>query len=362
MREPSASDSVRVRPAALKRFCETVLAAVKVPPHDAKTISEALVTADLRGTHSHGVNLLARYTRGFMAGQLNPAPALRVVREHGATAVLDGDNGLGHVVGTRAMQMAIERARGHGIGIVAVRNSNHYGAAAYYAMMALPHGMIGHTTTNGPAVMAPWGGRTSTLCNNPISYAIPTGDDDAPIVLDMACSVVARGKVRIAAQRGERIPKGWALTAAGEDTEDAAEAIRGSLLPVGGPKGYGLALVAEALSGVLPGATLTVDISRSVYLDGRAYESQRIGHMMMAIDIAAFLPLEEFEQRMRRIVSTIRASGVASGVERIYLPGEPELERRADNVAHGIPLVRSTLKQLDDLVAELQLPALLAEA
>jgi LDH2 family malate/lactate/ureidoglycolate dehydrogenase len=355
----AAPEAVRIPAARLEQFCRRVLAAAGVRAADAETIADALVAADLRGTQSHGVNLLARYTRGFLGGGLNPAPACTIVREHGATAVMDGDNGLGHVVGVDAMRLALARARRHGVGVVAARNSNHFGAAAYFAMMAPPHGMIGFATTNGPAVMAPWGGRTATLCNNPISYAIPTWAGEPPIVLDMATSVVARGRVRLAAQRGERIPRGWAVGPDGDDTEDGADAIRGALLPVGGPKGSGLALVSEALAGVLPAATLTVDVARSVHLDGRAYQSQRIGHLMMAIDIAAFVPLDEFEDRMRHLVAGIRATPAASGVERILLPGEPELTRRADNLVHGIPLASPTLAQLDDLAADLGVPALL---
>lgn len=344
---------MQVRPDELRRFCEHVLDAAGIPSVHARTIADALIEADLRGTHSHGVNLLARYVHGFLSGQLNSDPALRVVRERGGTAVLDGDNGLGHVVGARAMQIAIQKARNHGTGVVAVRNSNHYGAAAYYAMMAPPHGMIGYTTTNGPAVMAPWGGRASMLCNNPISYAIPAGPGEQPLVLDMACSVVARGKVRIAAQRGQRIPRGWALNPDGEETDDAAEAIRGTLLPVGTYKGSGLAVIGEALAGALPAAVLSIDVAKLVQLDGGGYESQRVGHFMMAIDVDAFQPLEEFQERMRRFVRSLRDSERARGVERIYLPGEPEIERRERHLANGIPLARPTMAQLEALAAEL---------
>jgi LDH2 family malate/lactate/ureidoglycolate dehydrogenase len=243
-----AENTVLVPAGALLEACGRILEKVGVPPEQARIIAEVTVEADLRGIGSHGLLRLPAYVHRVQAGLMAADTQLKVVRERGATVLLDAQGGFGQVAGVYAMNQAIERARQHGVGFVAVRNANHFGIAAYYTMMALPHRMIGIAATNAAPSMAAWGGTTPVLGTNPISVAIPTGQD-VDIVLDMASSVVARGKIRAAATKGERIPLGWALDAEGRPTEDPQAALKGTLLPIGGPKGYGLALVVDVLAG-----------------------------------------------------------------------------------------------------------------
>ena len=235
----------------LRKFAREVLTRVGVPSDHAAMTANSLVEADQRGVHTHGLAYLPVYVQRLMAGGINPAPAIRLVSERPSTALIDGDNGLGQVVGVQAIQLAINKAREHGAGLVGVRNSNHFGAAAHYAMAAAREGMIGLAMSNIGPTMAPWGGITPCYGNNPISYAVPTGE--AAIVLDMATSVVSRGRISAAAARGETIPLGWACDREGRPTQDPNLALEGLLLPVGGYKGYGIALLIDILSGVLTG-------------------------------------------------------------------------------------------------------------
>ena len=350
-----ATQNVRVPVERLYRFVEAVLRAVDVPEDDARVMADNLVQADLRGVSTHGVNILARNARGLKIRAINPRPTVRVVEQRGATAVVDGDRGLGQVVGARSMEVAIARAREYGVGAVVARNSNHFGAAAYFAMMALEHDMIGFAATNAPAIMAPWGGVTPTLGNNPFAWAIPAGRE-TPLVLDMATSQAARMKIRAAAARGEKIPLGWAADAKGRPTDDPNEALRGLLLPVGGVKGYGLALVMEVLAGVLSGALVAKNIPRSTLHGGAVIEeSWQVGHVFLALDVAHFMAPEVFVARMEDLVAQVRSSELAEGVDRVYLPGEIEALRRRENQQLGVPLHRSVVQTLNDLAAELGL-------
>jgi LDH2 family malate/lactate/ureidoglycolate dehydrogenase len=339
-----------IQAAALDEFVRHVLVKASVNRRGAAVIADALVDADLRGVHSHGVGLLPRYVHGFRSGQLNGAPRLRIVHRKGAAATLDGDNGLGHVVGTRAMAIAIKGARSWGIGICAVRNSNHFGAAAYFALQAADAGMIGFATTNAPPVMAPWGGQRKLLGNNPISFAIPRGGAEPPIVLDMACTVVARGKIRMKALAGERLPEGWATDADGNPTDDPRKALEGLLLPAGGPKGYGLAVVAEVLSAALSGATMAPEIADG---PGEQYLAQGIGHLMIAIDIGAFSGRRDFLPRVDGLATTLATSDPAPGYSRVFLPGELEDRSRAQARIDGIDLPIGVVRRLEALGREL---------
>jgi len=338
----------------LRRFCVAAFETVGVPPADAAVVTDTLIEADLRGVHSHGVWWVTTYTNRLRQGGVNPRPSLCVVRETPAMVLLDADGALGQVASVAAMHQAIGKARASGVGVAAVRNSNHFGAAAYYAQMAAAANQVGFATTDAEPTMAPWGGAQKLVVgNNPLAYAIPV-DEQFTLVLDMAQSVVAWGKIFLAAQRGEQIPATWALNAAGEPTTDPHAAMAGVLLPVGGYKGYGLALVMQILSSVLSGATFgptMPPMSDPAVVQGH-------GHFFMALAIEHFIPLAEFRQSMTRVVAEQRAVPLAKGVERIYLPGEIEHHKRQQRLQNGIPLEAYVINALTEVGAELGLEPL----
>lgn len=333
-----------VRPERLQSCCAAILAACGMPEDDAALVATTLVEADLRGVHSHGAMRMPGYVRGLRAEDgINPRPQMQVIVQSDATAVLDADRGMGQVAAHRAMQLAIALAGQYGTGSVAVRNSNHCGALAYYAEMAVPARCIGFAVTNAGINMAPWGGTQRMVGNNPLAYAIPT-PRGWPIVLDMATSVVAGGKLDVAAMRGEAIPLGWALDKEGRPTTDPRAARAGSLLPVGGPKGYGLAVVLDILCGVLSGGRF-----------GAGLGMRGSSHFFQAIQIERFTPYDAFLERIEQLIAQLKSCPTAPGVERILLPGELEAELKARRLAEGIPLDEETVERLESLAAELGL-------
>ncbi len=350
-----ADITLTVRAEDLQRFVAAVLDRSGVPPADAALIAEAMVEADLRGIHSHGAHFLPPYSHGLRNGELNPRPRVRRVGGRGAVAVLDGDNGLGHVVAAKAIDLAVELAGEHGIGAVAARSSNHFGIAAFYAMRALRQGLIGMITTNGPAVLAPWGGASVTLCNNPVAWAIPA-DRHGQVVLDMACSVAAREKVRLAARLGEALPEGWGADATGTPTRSPQDVLDGGfLLPIGGPKGYGLALVHEILAGLLPGAVWSVDVSRRLLGSLDMHDRWGNGHFALALDPEAFAANGQFRRQVDRLVDTLKSAKRAPGVDEILVPGEIEDRKRTDALSAGIRMPASIVDELNALAGELRL-------
>jgi LDH2 family malate/lactate/ureidoglycolate dehydrogenase len=341
-------NTVLVAADALLEACVQLLERIDVPRAQAQMIARAVVEGDLRGVESHGVLRLPAYVHRVQAGLMAATTELKVVQERGATVLLDAQAGFGQVAGIHAMDHAIERARTHGVGFAAVRNANHFGIAAYYTMMALPHRMIGLAATNAAPSMAAWGGTAAVLGTNPICVAIPTGQD-VDIVLDMASSIVARGKIRSAISKGDRIPRGWALDADGHPTEDPRAAMRGTLLPIGGPKGYGLALAVDALAGVLTGSDYSVHLSSVHDLSSRA----SVGFVMQAMDITAFADWSEYEKDMQSLIGEIRNSPRAPGVDRIFLPGEIEWLTWCERRQSGIPVPVKLLDQMHELASDL---------
>ena len=338
----SQARTVRVPAERLRAFCRTALERAGLAEADADLVADTLVEADLRGVHSHGLILLVRYCRGLLKGYVNPRPRVRVEARNGAVARINGDNGLGQIPSVAAMDLAMELAETYGVGTVVVYNSNHFGAAAYYAMRALPRRMVGFATTNAPPVMPLFGGRDPVVGNNPLCWAIPAGEEP-PIVLDMACSASSRGKIRVLAQRGEPIPEGWALDAGGLPTTDPLAALDGVMLPAGGYKGAGLAVVMEALAGGLSGARFGFEIDTHTVHAGDPQDSWQVGHLFQAVRIESFMPFGEFAARMDRLIRYLRSCRPAPGHERVYLPGEIEHLHRADALANGIPFAESDL-------------------
>jgi LDH2 family malate/lactate/ureidoglycolate dehydrogenase len=328
---------------SLNRFCTLILVKLEVPPDQATAIARNLIQADLEGVASHGVVRLPIYVERLRAGVVNPRPNVRVISETPTTAVVDGDNGMGQWVGMRAMQMAIDKSLSAGCTFVSVRNSNHFGAAAYYSRMAVAHDMIGLSfTIGGINHMTPWGGAEAILGNNPFSIALPAGEE-RPVVLDMACSVAARGKIIVAAKDRTPIPIDWASGPDGQPTTDPVEALKGFVLPVGGPKGYALTLTIGLLSTMLSGAAFGSEVT-NMYED--LERIQNIGHLFGVLPIACFEPLEIYKARVDKAIREIRSVPRAPGVERIYLPGEREQILAEDQARSGIPIKSSVWAEL----------------
>lgn len=340
---------VRVNHKALEEFLSHSYEKVGVPHDDATVLSESLVEANLRGIDCHGVLLAPMYLKRMQGGGIDTRTETQVISDTGCTAVLAGGNGVGQVVSYRAMRLAIEKAEQYGVGVVGVRNSNHFGATGYWAMMALEHDMIGLAMTNTSPLMAPWGGTTPVLGSSPLAAAIPAGKE-FPVVLDMATTMVAGGKLRIAAMRGEKIPIGWALGPDHKPTDDPNEALKGHILPLGGVcayKGYGLALMVDILSAVLMGASF----GTAPALDAKVRD---LGHYFQAVKISNFMPIEEFKARMDTLLQQLKASELEPGVERVYYAGEMEYLAEKERRSHGIPLDGPVYDSLEKMGEELE--------
>jgi LDH2 family malate/lactate/ureidoglycolate dehydrogenase len=330
-----------VKAEPLGRFCVQLFEKVGVPTPDAQVVIDNLIEADLRGVDTHGVTRIAIYIERLQSGAVKARPQMKVLKETTVSALLDGDHGLGQVISARAMEMAIQKAKAGVIGLVGVRNSTHNGAMAHFAMMAVRQGLIGIGLTNTVPLMAVTGGNQAMIGNNPLAIAAPAGSEK-PVVFDMACSIAARGKIILAAKKGEKIPLGWAIDKDGVPTEDAKAALEGLILPVGGHKGYGLALMVDVLSGVLTGAHFGPGVGPLYNNPG----TQDIGHLMAAINIGAFMPLADFKARMDQMIRDIKNSKKAKGVGEIFLPGEIEMGIEAQRRKEGIPLSRAVYEEL----------------
>ena len=346
----------------LQAFIISVLEAFKMPRQTAELTARLMVRTDLRGVDSHGIGMLPRYVEWIRGGFIIPWAEPVIARDDMATGLVDGQQALGYYPSTVAMELAIAKARTYGVGIVAVRNSNHFGAAANYSTMALPHNMLGLATTNAPNVaMVPTFGRKAMLSTNPISVAAPAGAH-APFVLDMATTTVAIGKLSIAARWGRPIPEGWAVDGEGHPTTDPNLALASRLLSplggsreLGGHKGYGLGVLVDVLSGVLSGGVYGDLFFRSDMAEKRQHN---VGHWFAAIDIARFRPVEEFKAAMDDMLRALKESPRAEGEERIYTAGEPEAECERRRLVEGIPLAPTLVRQVGEIADSLGLPRL----
>ncbi len=330
-------------------YCRDLFAAAGMPAEDAQLTALQLVTADLRGVESHGVVRVPIYIERLRRGVIEPRPQCRIVRETPGTAVFDGGNGMGQVVGQRAMELAVRKARVHGDPVfVSVRNSNHFGAAAWFAELATQADMIGLAfTIGGINHMVPWGGAEAMLGNNPFAVAFPVRGGP-PIVLDMACSVAARGKIIVAAKEGRPIPADWAVDRNGRPTTDAKAALDGFVAPVGGPKGYALTLTIGLLSTMLSGAFFGTEVTH-MYEDFD--NPQNIGHLFGVLPVAAFEEMGVYFDRIAKAGTEVRGVRRAPGVERIHLPGEREALLAARRREEGIPIGIETWHELAALAA-----------
>jgi LDH2 family malate/lactate/ureidoglycolate dehydrogenase len=286
---------------------------------------------------------IPRYAERIASGTLNPRPVIRIENETGISAQVDGDNGPGQWVAVVAMETAIRIARERGVGIVAVRRSNHLGAAGHYPWLAAREGLIGLCTTTGPVILAPTGGTTPTFGNNPLGVAIPA-QSHHPILLDIAMSVAPRGRIGLQLAEGKPLLPGWILDRNGHPSTDLADLVAGLGVPIGGHKGYGLTLVMEVLAGVLAGAGFGWDNRREH--GPHMVKPANFGHFFMAIDPAILMPSHEFTARVDRLIEQTKAGERAAGVEEILVPGELELRARERSLREGVPLRHSTYRAL----------------
>ena len=346
---------VRAKRLQLEEFTASVMRALGLPLEDAATVAALMVDADMQGSDGHGVIRLAPYAKRILAGGINLNPDIKVIQERTAMALVDGDNGMGHLVMKKATELAIHKARTAGIAWVGSRLSNHAGPASLYARMALQHDMIGLYFAVGNANhLPPWGGLDMLLSTNPIAAAIPTLNE-APVVLDMATTVAAYGKVKAKAQRGEMMPEGWMIDRQGKPLLDPTKSEEGFLLPIGGYKGYGLSLIVGILAGTLNGAAMG---SQVIDFNKDFSTTTNTGQAIAIMDPSAFGDITEFKQNVDTLVRELRGSERMPGVDRIWLPGEQSHEKRLSNEAQGILLAPSLMKQLNDLAAQLNIKPL----
>lgn len=327
---------------ALQDFCYEVFRKAGVPEQGAATVAESLIQADLRGVESHGVVRTAIYLKRIEAGMIDPFAEIEKVSESDATVLIDGKNNFGSVIGSQALEIALTKAKRHGAAFVGVKGSNHFGTGAYYALKAIEQNMVLLVMSNASQTMPPTGGIRPFIGTNPLAVGVPAGQE-LPFILDMATSLVARGKIIVAAQKGEDIPLGWAIDKDGNPTTDANAALAGSVLPVGGPKGYAISMFIDILCGVLTGAGFGKYVN-NMYENWE--QPQNVGHLFIAVDINRFIPLELFKQRMDQYIREIKQEPKAPGVNEILIPGELEHRRTREQMEHGIELPLKVVEEL----------------
>ena len=346
------SATILVSAGCLESFCNAVLKKAGLGERNAFTLTESLLFGDLRGLAAHGVARLPEYLARVNAGVMKLDPPMPVERETPGSALLDANNGLGQVAGAKAMAMAIEKAKSNGVALVAVKNSNHFGAAAYFARMACEADMIGLVTTNAAPSIAPYGAKVALVGTNPLCAAIPAANR-RPILLDMATSVVARGKIWLAGLAGKKIPLGWALDPEGRPTEDPIAGQAGSLEAIGGAKGAGLSLVIDILCGVMTGTGLSGDVRLIADLTAPSHTA----HLLMAINVARFIDVNVFKNNIDKVIERVKSLPSVSGSE-IFLPGEIELNVEEKRRAEGIPLAANVVEGLNKLAEQYAVPKL----
>ena len=346
---------IRIPAERLSAFIARAFIAAGLPAPDAERLAGLMVEADLRGSDTHGVIRLPLYVRRIRAGGVNARPNIRVVSDRASTALIDGDNGMGHLVMRRAAELAIEKAKATGIGWVGARMSNHAGPAALYVTLPLRHDMIGlYFAVGSNNHLPPWGGSESLLGTNPMAVAVPAMEE-APIVLDMSPTVAAYGKVRLKAQRGEQMPVGWMIDKEGKPLTDPKRADEGHLLPIGDYKGSGLSLIIGLLAGALNRAALGREVIDFVKEAGKPTNT---GQAIAALSVDAFLPRVEFKRAVDQVVRDIRNSPRLPGVERIWLPGEQSHAKLLDRRAHGVPMPKALRESLDAVARDLAIAPL----
>jgi len=341
---------LRFKKEDLLSYVVNYMSKLGVPEEDAKIVGDVLLSADIRGVDSHGLIRITSYYGNRLRNKLiNPLTPTKIISETETTALIDGGNGCGQVASYKSMNIAIEKAKKSNVGIVTVKHSDHYGIAAYYAMMALKEDMIGVSMTNSQPLVAPTYGKSAVLGTNPISVAVPSYKE-YPYVLDMATSTVPIGRVKVYEKEGRKLPLGWAIDSDGNITDDPKKCQSGyigALMPLGGSdimrgyKGYGLALLVDIFCGVLSGGSNLTEI-------GFPHEQREadVGHFFMAININAFRPVIDFKKQMDHVIKMLKDAPKAPGHDRIYIAGEKEFDNEKYNLEHGVPIIAPVIEDL----------------
>jgi LDH2 family malate/lactate/ureidoglycolate dehydrogenase len=356
---PVAGGPNRFRKSDLLSFAEQAIGRVGASGATAKAVALSLVEADARGVGTHGIVRLPSYRHQVELGEIDPAAGPSVTRSKGASAFVDGAQAFGAVTANFSMDLALERAAEHGVGVAVARRCAHFGAAAHYALRAARAGYVALAASNTPAVMAPYGGSSAAIGNNPFALGAPHADNREPLVLDMAQSVVARGRIKLAEMAGETIPEQWAIAPDGRPTSDPTAALAGALLASGGYKGYGIALTVEILTSVLSGSLLSPELlntsmtGEAIPRPGAVVGNQ--SQIFLALDPDAFAGRETFTAGLGRLAEAMKSVDPAPGYQEVLMPGEPEERAAAEAATLGIPLADATIALLSDLAETLSL-------
>ena len=335
----------------LRELARQILIASNVPASIAELVADALIEANLRGVDSHGIHLLPHYISQLRAGNVNASANGHVISESGSCLLFDGENGIGHHISAQCCDHALRLARAHGIGLAIARNSSHFGAAAFWAQRLSGAGMIGLVMCNASPAVPPWQGREGRIGTNPICVSVPASGSGGWL-LDMATTTVAMNRiVKAAANKEPEVPAGWAMDSDGVPTTDTQTALKGLLMPLGGYKGSGLGMLAEIFCAVLSGGAIATELG-GVHILSRPMNTSQ---MFMAIDPARFLPLDEFQSRMERLVKTVKSARPAQGYDEVLVAGDPEWRMEEERLRDGIPVDDSTWSRLQDLARELKL-------
>lgn len=318
-----------------------------VQEKDAQIISDSILFAHRTGKGTHGISRLPIYVKKIKNGSLNPFSEFSVVKDRKAVAVLDAENGFGQLAAHKAVKLAIKKANEFGVGIVGVRNSNNFGTAAYFLNQAAQQNFISTIYSNSAPALAPWGGSKAVFGTNPIGYGFPVGEGKAPIILDMATSFVARGKIRLAAKNNEKIPLGWALDQYGNPTDDANEALKGTLVPIGEHKGSGLSMIVDLFAGLLTGAGFAGDVL-NLNTNG---EYSRNGHFVMVLNIDFFMSQEEYQSKIEYLISKIKEQQTTITIK---YPGESAFENSKTNSEY-VPISDNVVSEINQLLTQMEL-------
>ncbi|SFL35189.1 Ldh family oxidoreductase [Pelosinus propionicus] len=336
---------------SLHQFIVQVLIKAGVPAADGKIVADNLLKADLWGVGTHGVSRFPRYLMRIKDGSINSQPNITINKLWPALFAVDGDNGLGSVVAAKAMEAAMDAAEDFGLCAVGVRSSNHFGTAGFYCDMAAKRNYLSIVFTNALSAIPPWGGKEAYLGTNPIAIGFPRLEKN-PVIIDLATSIVARGKIITAAKQGLTIPEGWALDKNGRPTTNAEEALLGMILPMAGPKGYALALAVDHLSGVLTGAAFGQDVASYQGTHNQA----DVGHLIIVIKVDGFISKDDYYKRTDKFCEEIKAVEKAAGVSEIYLPGEREQTLEQQLLLKGIEIPKELLEELKEISSEYGVP------
>lgn len=329
----------------LRSFCEAVLVKSGMRKGDSKIVAASLIQANLEGIDSHGISRLPIYLKRLTEGRINPVPNIQL-KTSDSVLVVDGNNGLGHVVSYHALIKGMEMAKQSGIVAISIKNSNHFGAASYFCQLACEQDLICICFTNSPPGIAPWGGKEAFFGTNPIAFSFPTGND-TPVIIDLSTSVVARGKIIIADQQGDTIPDGWAIDQEGQPTNNPKDALKGSVLPMGGPKGSALALAVELLAGVLSGAAFGPYV-KNIYKEEED-DKANVGHFFILMDTRKFIDLETFFPSIQNLLKEMKRVSKVPGIKEIRYPGERRKREEQTRMKTGIQLAAHLEKELIEI-------------